>query len=148
MTMRALKTLEERRDAALDVARFLARNGAGLSDKYPTGSSFTAIGISDNGDAVMHVELPDRTDAVERIPAENLRYLRPITAAATQADAIDAATAAEPPLISIARQEDGSYYVIRRTGSTKSKRWKTNVTIVRLGGSVQTGHPDAPARDV
>jgi hypothetical protein len=76
MTMRALKTLEERRDAALDVARFLANNGAGLSTKYPTGSSFTAVGISDNGDAVLHVELPDRTDAIERIPSASLRYLR------------------------------------------------------------------------
>jgi hypothetical protein len=77
MTMRALKTLEERRDAALDVAHFLASNGAGLSSKYPSGSSFTAVGISDNGDAVMHVELPDRTDAIERIPSGSLRYLRP-----------------------------------------------------------------------
>jgi hypothetical protein len=73
--MKALVTHEERRDAALDVADFLCSDGAELASKYPSGSIFTAVGLSENGDAVVHVERPDRTDAIERIPSSNLRYL-------------------------------------------------------------------------
>ncbi len=78
--MRALVTHEERRDAALDVANFLCDDGLELTTKYPNGSTFTAVGLSENGDAVLHVELPDRSDAVERIPSASLQYLRPAAA--------------------------------------------------------------------
>jgi hypothetical protein len=76
--MRAFVTNEERRDAALDVANFLCEDGLDLTQKYPDGSTFTAVGQSDDGDLVLQVQLPGRTEAaIESIPASSLRYLRP-----------------------------------------------------------------------
>jgi hypothetical protein len=145
MTMRALKTLEERRDAALDVARFLAGSGAELATRYPTGSSFTAVGISDNGDAVVVVERPDRSTEVEHIPSSSLRYLGTTSSSEHVMPAHLSAGTKVTRVFSDRQGGKAVDEVIVRSGEFRVRKWKSKKA--QILGPIEFGHRTAPEHE-